>query len=442
MRSFLSILSRFFLLAALFIAAALPGCAQPAAAPGPTLAPTPEASPTPAPVRADPLPGTDEDLPELAAGNGDFAFDLYHALRGEEGNLFFSPYSLSAALAMTYAGARGETERQMAATLHFTQPQERLHPAFNALDQWLAASSGPGEEAFRLEVANSLWGEEGFPFRQEFLDLLGQNYGAGMQQVDYVDPDRREEARLAINAWVEERTQGKIKDLIAKGILDEATRLVLANAIYFKAEWLEPFLDGTEDAPFTRLDGSTVTVPTMSRRAMAPYAEGDGYQAVELPYKGERISMVALLPAEGQLAAFEGSLSRPRVDEILAALQPQDVKLYMPKFSFSSKLLLDKTLPAMGMPDAFDPRKADFTGTYDPGLAGGRRLYIAHVVHQAFVAVDEEGSEAAAATGVVVGIESMPLELRLDRPFIFLIRDRKTGTVLFLGRLVDPGAGG
>jgi serpin B len=389
-------------------------------------------------VQRDTSPQVDEaGLVELAAGNSAFAFDLYQALRGERGNLFYSPFSISIALAMTYAGARGETERQMAETLHYTLPQEQLHPAFNAVDQALAEGE-KDEAAFRLSVANSLWGQQGFPFRQEFLDVIAKNYGAGMHLVDYRDGANREQARQAINAWVSEETQAKIEELIGEDILNELARLVLANAIYFKGEWVEPFLSGTQEAPFTRLDGSQVSAPMMSRRMITPYAQGEDFQAVELPYKGERISMVVLLPAEGQFEDFESSLDSDRVEAILQALSPHDLKLYLPKFNFSTELMLAETLEAMGMPEAFDGQRADFSGMYDPGQTSEGNLYLSHVIHKAFVAVDEKGTEAAAATGVVAGIVSMPEELLVDRPFIFLIRDQHTGAILFVGRVMDP----
>jgi serpin B len=376
-------------------------------------------------------------MAELEAGNRAFSFDLYQTLRAEDGNLFFSPYSISAALAMTFAGARGNTEQQMAQALHYTLPQEQLHPAFNALDQSLVTQVDEAEGKFTLSIANSLWGQEGFAFKQEYVDTLAKNYDAGLRLVDYKDDANREEARRAINDWVSEETQSKIEELIAEGVLDEMTRLVLANAIYFKGEWELPFLDGTRDAPFTLLDGSQVQVPTMSRRGQTSFAEGDGYQAVLLPYKGGRAAMLVLLPAEGQFASFEGSLDSQRMDGILAQMQAQDVMLFLPKFEFSSEYTLGDTLAAMGMPDAFDPGSADFSAMVDTSQVD-ENLFISQVVHKAFVAVDEIGTEAAAATGVVVGVTSMPREVRVERPFIFVIYDQETSTVLFVGRVLDP----
>jgi len=370
-------------------------------------------------------------LTEAAAGNNAFAFGLYQAIRGGEGNLFYSPYSISLALAMTYAGARGETEKQMAEALHFTLPQEALHPAFNALDLQLAQPPQT-DEGFQLRTANSLWGQKDFTFRAEYLDLLAENYGAGLRLVDFKDDAARQQARSAINAWVSAQTEDKIKELLAKGILTQDTRLVLANAIYFKAEWEKHFY-GTQDDVFTLLDGATVVVPIMTNRLVVPYADGEGYQAVAIPYKGSRMQMVVLLPDEGQFDAFEQTLDGERFSAILQALQPTDVKVYLPKFDYDASLELKPALSDMGMPDAFDWQRADFSG-----MTGERDLVLSHVVHKAFVAVDEEGTEAAAATGVVAEIVSMPFVMKVDHPFLFVIRDAETGAVLFVGRVLDP----
>lgn len=377
-------------------------------------------------------------LTELSAGNRAFAFDLYQAVRGEDGNLFFSPYSLSVALAMTYAGARGDTEQQMAQVLHFTLPQDQLHPTFNALDLSLTGQSGEG---FRLATANALWAQKGYNFLPEFLDAIALNYGGGVRLADFIEPAAREQARQTINDWVSEQTEDKIKDLIAEDILTDLTRLVLTNAIYFKADWEAPFeAANTTEQIFTRLDGTQVTVPMMARRGMYAYAESDEYQAIELPYKGGRAAMVILLPKPGQFETLEASLDGEHVSAILQSLQPSDktqadVRLSLPKFQYAASLSLKDTLVGLGMSDAFDPEKADFSG-----MDGTRNLLIAHVVHKAFVAVDEKGTEAAAASAVVGEIVSEPIFVTCDRPFIFLIHDQRTGTILFVGRVLDPTA--
>jgi serpin B len=378
------------------------------------------------------------DLEELAAGNSAFALDLYQALRVEEGNLFFSPYSISVALAMTYAGAQGETEAEMAETLRFGLPQERLHPAFNGLDLELAkrgeGAEGTGEQGFRLNIANALWGQTGYPFLPEFLDVLASNYGAGMRLVDFSAD--AEAARVTINDWVSQQTEGRIEDLIPQGVVDAATRLVLTNAIYFNAAWAKPFAEaGTEDGPFYLLDGSQVTAPLMRQTESFGYAHGEGYQVVELPYSGQELSMVILLPDEGQFDAFEEGLNAKGVEAMLGGVGYQQLDLTMPRFEFDAEFSLKETLEGMGMPLAFSG-EADFSG-----MTGQRDLYISAVIHKAFVAVDEEGTEAAAATAVAMAEMAMPaepLEVRVDRPFLFFIRDIPTGTILFAGRVLDP----
>ena len=380
------------------------------------------------------------DTAELVQGNTAFALDLYQALGEGEGNLFYSPYSISLALAMTYAGARGETERQMAETLHFSLGQDRLHAAFNGLDLALASrgegAEGRDEGGFRLNIVNALWGQQGYAFLAEFLDLLAENYGAGLRLVDFVGDT--EAARVAINDWVEEQTEDRIQDLIREGLLNELTRLVLTNAIYFNAAWSEPFdAERTQDGVFHLPDGGEVTVPMMRHVTSFGYAEAPGLQAVELPYDGRELSMVVLLPAEGRFGAFEDSLDAGQLDGILGDLHPQEVALTMPRFEIDSELDLGKVLAAMGMPDAFS-MAADFAG-----MDGTTELFIKEVVHKAFVSVDEAGTEAAAATAVIMQLKGMPgqpVEVTLDRPFLFFIRDIETGAILFVGRVMDPSA--
>lgn len=373
-------------------------------------------------------PAADQEV--MAAGNNAFAFDLYQALRGSQDNLVFSPYSLSSALALAYAGARGDTEEQMAEVLHYTLPQDRLHPAFNALDLALAAPAGG--DAFTLRIANSLWGQADYAFLPEYLDRLAVNYGAGLRLANFKEEAAREQARQAINDWVTQQTDGKIAELFKPGMLTQDTRLVLANALYFQGLWETPFAPNSPEANFTLRGGEVISVTMMGRRAMTPYAEGDGYQAVALPYQGGRAEMLVLAPAPGQFEAFEQTLTAERLADIIAALSPEDVKLYLPRFSFASDLSLAETLAALGMPDAFDWQRADFSG-----MTGEVELVLKHVVHQAVIDVDELGTEAAAATGITMEIVSMPTEVRADRPFIFVIYDRPANTVLFVGRVMD-----
>ena len=378
----------------------------------------------------------------LVEGSSAFAFALYQALKGEEGNLFYSPYSISLALAMTYAGARNETAEQMADTLQFLLEQDKLHPAFNWLDAELASrgegAQGKGGEEFRLNIANAIWGQKDYDFLPAFLDVLAENYGAGLRILDFIT--ETEASRLAINQWVSDQTEGRIKDLIPQGAIDALTRLVLTNAIYFNAAWKYPFdEDMTANGSFYLLDGGQVIMPMMKQTESFGYAEGKGYQAVELPYDGDELSMVILLPESRNFEAFEEGLQAQQVKDTISALQPIQVALTMPKFEFDSEFSLKDTLAEMGMPIAFSPDEADFSG-----MTGNPELFISDVVHKAFVAVDEAGTEAAAATAVIVGTTSMPeeprVEVTLDRPFIFLIRDIETGAILFVGRVLNPGA--
>jgi serpin B len=380
------------------------------------------------------------DLTDAANGNNAFAFDLYRSLRNEnaDSNLFYSPFSISLALAMTYAGARGQTEQQMAETLHFL-PQSRLHPALNQLDLELAqrgkGAKGKDGEGFRLNIANAIWGQQGYRFLPVFLDLLAENYGSGLRLLDFAA--NPESSRATINNWVSDQTGGKIKDLIPQGMLDKLTRLVLTNAIYFNAAWGTPFEKSlTQDGAFHLQNGSQVTVPMMRQTTSLGYAEGQNYQAVELPYDGRQLSMVILLPKEGQFDAFESAMDADQVNAILKNLRQRQVALSLPRFKIESEFSLAQTLAAMGMPDAFSSQ-ADFSG-----MDGTRNLFISDVVHKAFVSVDESGTEAAAATAVVMKLTSVmpeqPVEVTVDRPFIFLIRDIPTGTILFVGRVVNP----
>jgi len=380
------------------------------------------------------------DLTALVNGNTRFAFDLYQALRKAEGNIFYSPYSISQALAMTYGGARGETEKQMADTLHFTLPQDHLHVALNTLDLELAkrgqGAKGKDEGGFRLRVVNAIWGQKDYKFLPQYLDLLAENYGAGLRTLDFVGAT--EPSRKTINQWVSDQTEGRIKDLIPQGAINELTRLVLTNAIYFNAAWQSPFpKEATSNGDFHLLNGRGVAVPLMTQTGSYGYAEGDGYQAVELPYDGHELSMVILLPKQGQFQPFDTSLTGEKAMGILNAINSKQVKLAMPKFEFDSSFGLKPVLAAMGMPVPFTT-DADFSG-----MTGNRELFIHDVLHKAFVSVDEAGTEAAAATAVIVGTTSVPaspVEVTIDRPFIFLIRDIKTGAILFLGRVVNPTA--
>jgi serpin B len=421
---------------------------QPTATTQPTATPPPTAtlqpiSPLAAPQSPLPTPPSAADSPlappaaghspvasPLVAGNNGFTFALYQRLRTEEGNLFFSPYSISLALAMTYAGARGETAEQMAVTLHYTLPPSELHERFHALNQELTGAAAG--DAFELHLANSLWAQSGYPFHAEYLALLADLYESELREVDFVDPDAREQARQAINEWVSDETQGKIEELFAEGVLNEMTRLVLANAIYFKAEWEQTFQPVPMPQQFTLLNGEAIMAPMMTRRAATGYSVGPDYEALQLAYQGERMEMVILLPGPGAFAAVEASLDADFINAVAQNLTPIDMRLTMPKFEYESSFALAETLAAMSMPIAFMAGLADFSGMADGDL------FLSHVEHKAYVAVDELGTEAAAATGVVAEATSSPQLVNIDRPFLFLIRDRESGAVLFVGRVLDP----
>ena len=383
-------------------------------------------------------PVNNTELSTQVDGNTAFALDLYQKLRTEDGNIFYSPYSLSVALAMTYAGARGETEQEMADTLSFLLSQEELHQVFNYLDQALASrgegAEGKDGEGFRLNIVNDIWGQKDFTFLDSFLDTMAENYGAGLRILDFIG--NPEAARVAINDYISEQTEEKIPELIPEGIIDDMTRLVLTNAIYFNAAWMYPFNeDITSDSVFHLLDGDEVTVPMMHQGETLGYAEGNGYQAVELPYDGEELSMVILLPNEGQFDKFETSLDGETLVAIIDNLEKKHVDLSLPKWEFDSSFILKDTLQSMGMIQAFTDI-ADFSG-----MTGAPDLFIGEVIHKAFISIDEAGTEAAAASSVNMQLTSAaanPAVVTADHPFIFLIRDIETGSILFLGRVVNP----
>jgi serpin B len=385
---------------------------------------------------------TVSDLARQVDGNSAFALDLYQALREEEGNLFYSPYSLSLALAMTYAGTLGETAQQMVDTLHFVFPQDRLHPVLNRLDMELSSrgkdAKGRDDQGLRLSIVNAIWGQKGEQFLPEFLDTIAENYGAGLRTLDFAGAP--EESRNTINEWVEKNTEGRIKNLIPPDYSLRDIVMCLTNAIHFKAAWMYPFIDyRTHPAPFYLLDGSEVSVPMMNAEFieganLVRYGEGDDYQAIELPYYGGECSMLVMLPREGRFQDFQDSFDAGRVEQIindLTGLSEDGMKLNMPKFTFESEYKLREVLAGMGMPAAF--YGSDFAG-----MVPGGGLWIDQVFHKAYVSVDEVGTEAAATSAVAMMKGMWPNELTINRPFIFFIRDIKTGTVLFIGRVMNP----
>ena len=392
------------------------------------------------PVRPDPF--TVRAIPqeiasqveEVVRANNAFTFDFYGSVRKDEtGNLFCSPYSVATALSMAMAGAAGETDTEIRRVLRATRPEGELHPAMGALIASL--NRGTALLGYELATANRIWAQEGFPFLDSCLDVLRTDYLAELGTLDFTkDP---EACRATINDWVESRTRDRIRDLFPAGAIDGNTRMVLANAIYFKGLWAVQFdPEDTRDLPF-RVDAArSVTAPFMHRSLETRFG-GDGTARIaELPYKGKDLSMIVILPiAADGLSAVEESLSVEQLDAWMGTLETHTWDVYLPRFTFTSRFALNQVLSGLGMPGAFDPERADFSD-----LDGRRDLFLQAVVHKAFIAVNEEGTEAAAATGISVGITSLPPEFRADHPFLFLIRDNLTGSVLFLGRVLDPSA--
>ncbi len=416
---------------------------------------TPGATPS---VAAQPTPGADgivlltANLPRASASEADaaaaasginaFGLELFHRLASAGQNAVVSPASIVLALAMTRAGAVGSTADEMDAVLHGVASAAKA-PGLNALEQALAsrnAQFGPGldgvEREVTLRIANAPFAQRDMPIEQSYLDALASLYGAGLRLVDY--RTQSEAARELINGWVGDQTEQRIPELLQDGFLTPQSRLTLVNAIYLKASWLQPFLaDFTQPDLFTRGDGSTVSVPFMHATQGLAYATGDGWKAVDLPYVGEQLTMTLIMPDD--LASFEANLDAARLDAIVRQLKPAEVEISLPKFSIETKADFANLLSAMGMPTAFDPAAADFSG-----ITTAERLFIAGVVHQANIDVDEDGTVAAAATAVGMGAAGLPqdfVKLALDHPFLFVLRDSPTGTVLFLGHVADPSLG-
>ncbi|MEI6211111.1 MAG: serpin family protein [bacterium] len=383
------------------------------------------------------VPALPPSVPVAVSNNTAFACDLYAQLKSQEGNLFFSPYSISTALAMTYAGARGETAAQMAKTLRFTLPPADLHPAFAALSAQMHAVQQTGQ--VQLSIANSLWPHKSYPFLEDYLALVKKNYGTTITPVDFAKEESK--AREQINQWVEEKTQKKITNLIGAP-LDAMTRLVLVNAVYFKGKWESPFeAANTKNAYFHRLTAKPVLVPMMTQTRNYRYGEDGRLKIVELPYSGKELSMLVLVPAKDMtLEDVEKVLSGDRILQWRERMTECQVQLFLPRFKSTwGTQSLKPGLLSLGMRDAIDPVKSDFSGM------DGRPhwLCVSDVLHKAFVDVNEEGTEAAAATAVLMAFGSEeapppPKLFRADRPFLFLIQENRTGSILFLGRVTDP----
>jgi serpin B len=377
------------------------------------------------------------EMNSLVGANTAFALQLYGRLRSTEGNLALSPYSISSALAMTYAGARGDTARQMEQTLHFDQCKTGLHELFGRLDAALKAAQGSND----LSIANSLWPQEKYPFRQEYLNLLKKDYGATVTPLNY--EREAESARASINQWVDDQTKHKIAEIIGPGVLNHLTRMVLVNAIYFKGTWAAPFPESsTQPDRFYAQADTALTVPFMHRRGHFSYGENDQLQMLALPYTGQQLQMVVLLPrSRDGIGQLESGLTAASLAAWTLGTRNQEVNVALPRFKMSSGFPLAQALEELGLKDAFDPEQADFSGM------DGRAhwLYLSAALHKAYIEVNEKGTEAAAATAMAVAgraarIQERPREFRADHPFLFLIRDSTTGSLLFMGRVVNPEA--
>jgi len=402
-----------------------------------------------------PCQETSQSEPAAKAVNA-FAIDLYGQLRKQEGNLFFSPYSVSASLAMAYTGAAGKTESQMAKALHFNLEKAKINEGFRTLSEQVLAARGKGAE---LNIANALWADKSFTLKKEYLDAVKTNFvqdGGWSSRVPLVkqvagsiwadDPgvlrqvDFRgspEAAEKTINSWVERQTKNRIRDLLTRGTITPDTRLVITNAIYFKGFWESPFeKELTKQDSFTLLNGMKASVLMMQHTGSFRYAEEADLQVLEMPYKGDELCMRVLLPArDRKFEDFERSLTIEKMGQWIEKLRTRRVVVYLPKFKMTSGFQLRPQLGLLGMPDAFSVKDADFSG-----MTGNKDLFIQEVIHKAFVDVYEEGTEAAAATGLTM-MTGMPPKLpvfRADHPFVFLIRHKPSGCILFMGRVTKP----
>lgn len=383
---------------------------------------------------ADDGQSTAAGVKSIAEANNKFAFDLYAKFKDKGGNIFFSPYSISSALTMTYEGARGKTAQEMESVFYLPKSSSIRRPSFARVFNLINKE----DKKYKLQTANALWAEESYTFLDSYLSLVEKYYGGKTTNLDFVK--ETEKSRITINNWVEEKTYDKIKDLIPKGVLGPLTRLVLTNAIYFKGMWLTQFEnENTREEDFKTGPGSISRVSMMGLtgdEAKFNYIETDKMQVLELLYEDEELSMLILLPKGNNLSQTESSLNIGKLAELRAGLQERGVDVYLPKFKFETKYSLNKTLEIMGMPTAFSTQ-ADFSG-----MDGTEDLFISDVIHQAFVEVNEEGTEAAAATAVVMEFKAAPSEpnivFRADHPFVFLIIEKQTDSILFMGRVADP----
>ena len=377
---------------------------------------------------------TPSGVSSVIDANNQFAFELYSKLNeNEKGNIFFSPYSISTALAMTYEGTKGQTAEEMQKVFHFPADIDVRGPAFAKIYNEINKK----DKEYKLNTANALWAQKDYAFLNSYFDLVGKYYGGKVTNLDFIG--ETEKSRVTINDWVEDQTNDKIKDIIPPGVLNPMTRLVLTNAIYFKGTWVKQFDEkNTKEQDFRVSPGNTVKVPMMSltgKDAKFNYTETDKLQVLELLYKGNELSMLVLLPKEDNLDSISDSLNAEKLAGLRSSLREQQVDVFLPKFKFETKYFMADTLSDMGMPTAFTQGKADFSG-----MTGNQDLFISKVIHQAFVEVNEEGTEAAAATVVIMTMSAMPRQtiFMADHPFIFIIQQKETGNILFLGKVIDP----
>jgi serpin B len=376
--------------------------------------------------------------PAAATANNTFAMDLYARISHREGNLCVSPYSISSALEMASAGAAGQTQQQMLSVLHWTQTPAALPHAAAALAS--AIKSGEAKQGgAQIDIANSLFGQQGFPYRQEFLALLSKEYAAPLQTVDFAGHPR--ESAEKINHWAAEQTHDRIKQTIDPSSLLPSTRLVLVNAVYFKADWIEKFEKrATSDKPFFVDGKDSANVSTMQQTHGFNYFQNDSMQMMEMPYVGG-CSMLVLLPrAHDGLPALENSLTADSFDTWLKQMQPQLLRVDLPRFQIEGSFQMKGPLAELGMTDAFDPHKADFSD-----ITTAQKLVIDQVIHKTFIKLDEAGTEAAAVTAVTAVAASVmrqkppePIVFQADHPFLYVLRHQATGTILFMGRITNP----
>ena len=430
------------ILAVLVLGIIAAGCTGTQGTTIPQTTPTPSADPTPD-VSGENATTVSGDRNVVVANNL-FTHDLYLRLEktasAEGENIFFSPFSISSALAITYEGAHGKTADEIRSVYYFPENSSRMREGFASLN----AGINSKDAGYTLSTANALWAEKTYTFLPEYIGIAEKYYAANTTNLDFIG--QPEASRQTINSWVEDQTNNKIKDLLPPGSINPITRLVITNAVYFKGTWQKQFdANKTSDASFRKPDGTTITVKMMQRtdeEAIYPYAENADLQVLSLPYTStsrKGLSMIVLLPKGNDLSVIDPYLDPVNLSALIQSESSRRVMVYFPKFKIETRYSLPKTLGAMGMPTAFSD-SADFSG-----MDGTKMLYISDVIHKAYIDVNEEGTEAAAATAVVIWVKAVASEepvpvFRADHPFVFLIQDNNSGEILFAGRVTNPGS--